>query len=453
NYSDYTLKFRNRAFVVASPSFVINRRALRGWIAQRLPRPSVPDAIEEVPELPKLPNGKVDRSALASRPPPPRAKAAREPVDEGAEGTHHEHHEQENAHRELERRLTAIWHDVIGSDEIDLDDDFFEIGGDSLRALSLVTEISRHLKLDVPVWLVVEHPTVRAMARALGEGLPSRRVITVQRRGRGIPLFVAHDVYGSIFGPSLYIDAMDLDEPVYGFRADSWEGRVVEQRSLEDLAARYAEDVRAENGTGPAIVYGQGTAGNLAFEVARQLREGGTDLALLVLAGSNPFMPLDLAEQGRRRLSELGGRPLGESVRGLGALFARASRYVAQTPSRRSLRRRREQMWEQVTAVESVGIEERREYARQYYSLLSRRYRPPSAYAGPVLVIEPAGADPELVRYWRAWTDGPVEVMDIVSVKNELDSASIRSFEWFVTRSAETADATVAETAAGTSGT
>ena len=98
---------------------------LPAYLAERLPEYMVPALIEPVAALPRLPGGKVDRSALAVR--GPRRPDHREP------GT------------ETERRLAAIWADVLGWERVGLDDSFFDLGGHSLAAMEITARVSREL--------------------------------------------------------------------------------------------------------------------------------------------------------------------------------------------------------------------------------------------------------------------------------------------------------------------
>jgi FkbH-like protein/FkbM family methyltransferase len=73
----------------------------------------------------------------------------------------------------LESRIAGIWRDVLRRDTVGLDDNFFEIGGSSLRAVEVVARMSELLKTEVTLVSLFERPTVRTMAAALGPGSAS----------------------------------------------------------------------------------------------------------------------------------------------------------------------------------------------------------------------------------------------------------------------------------------
>src|SRR3546814_4673231 len=100
--------------------------------------------------LPLSANGKVDRKAL---PPPSKVERAHRP--ETATGD------------TLHELIARVWADVLGLETVGLDDDFFALGGHSLRATSVVARLRLALRLDLPLALLFQHPTVRGLAGAI----------------------------------------------------------------------------------------------------------------------------------------------------------------------------------------------------------------------------------------------------------------------------------------------
>ncbi|AHH98875.1 non-ribosomal peptide synthetase [Kutzneria albida] len=125
--------------------------ALRRFLQARLPDYMVPAMVVPTEQLPMTEHGKVDRRALAQLPlRQPGAEPAPEPVDE------------------VERALTEAWLEVLGATEVNPHDNFFEIGGDSLRVSRLVGR-SRHRGLVLRPDDVYAHPVLRDLAAALRE--------------------------------------------------------------------------------------------------------------------------------------------------------------------------------------------------------------------------------------------------------------------------------------------
>ncbi|WP_420007375.1 amino acid adenylation domain-containing protein [Xanthomonas sacchari] len=124
--------------------------ALRAWVQERLPEYMQPAAYVLMDGLPLTANHKLDRAAL---PAPEPGDFQKEAYAAPRDAT--------------ERTLVEIWQKVLRLDAIGIDDHFFRLGGNSLLATRLVSEIAERLHARVPVRKVFEHPTVRSLAVAV----------------------------------------------------------------------------------------------------------------------------------------------------------------------------------------------------------------------------------------------------------------------------------------------
>jgi thioesterase domain-containing protein/acyl carrier protein len=241
---------------------------LRAALMKSLPAQAVPSAFVFLDSLPTTPNGKVDRLAL---PDPP---AERPPLDSVCLAPR-------NA---VEERLARIWENVLGVEPIGVRDNFFELGGHSLSAARLFAGIEEVFGKSLPLPLLLQAPTIEQLAAALqqeGREEPGTFLIEIQAKGSRPPLFCVETLNAGIFvhlarhlGP---------EQPCYGLHplglARSRKLRV----EIEALAARYLEEVRKVQPEGPYFLCGMCTGGVLAFEMARQLKECGDEVAFLAL--------------------------------------------------------------------------------------------------------------------------------------------------------------------------
>ncbi len=101
--------------------------------------------------LPLLPNGKIDRAALPPPPAPATADRSERAMPTSA----------------LHRVLARVWSEVLGVADLDIHDDFFALGGDSLAATRVVLRVREMFDLEVPLQSLFEVPSIAGLSDAL----------------------------------------------------------------------------------------------------------------------------------------------------------------------------------------------------------------------------------------------------------------------------------------------
>jgi amino acid adenylation domain-containing protein len=124
---------------------------LKEFLQERLPAYMVPSAFIFLEEMPLTPNGKVDRRAL------PAARL-------GAAGVGREYMKPRSP---VEEVLAGLWTEVLGVDGVGADDNFFDLGGHSLKASQLIHRVRETFQCELPLRAFYEVPTVAAMAAAM----------------------------------------------------------------------------------------------------------------------------------------------------------------------------------------------------------------------------------------------------------------------------------------------
>ncbi|WP_327011383.1 non-ribosomal peptide synthase/polyketide synthase [Dactylosporangium sp. NBC_01737] len=159
-------------YIVASPSLDV--AALRGALKATMPAYMVPAAYAVVPELPLTVNGKLDVAAL----PEPQSVAT------GGRA----------AATDTERRLCAVFGEVLGVPGYGVEDDFFDRGGHSLIAMRLLGRLRTDLGADLPLRALFDAPTPERLALRLAAGVPGRRpALTARPRPDRVPLSPAQE--------------------------------------------------------------------------------------------------------------------------------------------------------------------------------------------------------------------------------------------------------------------
>ena len=140
---------------------------LRRQLRERLPEYMVPTTFVVLERLPLTPNGKVDRAAL----PPP---SAEQTMDRAYLAPR----------TGIERKVAAIWERVLGVPRVGVHDNFFDLGGTSLKVAQVVTELRCTFLAEVPVLRLFERPTVRSLADSLSADASRNDPVASLRRDR-----------------------------------------------------------------------------------------------------------------------------------------------------------------------------------------------------------------------------------------------------------------------------
>ncbi|MFE7646433.1 amino acid adenylation domain-containing protein [Streptomyces phaeoluteigriseus] len=269
---------------------------LRSRAARRLPDYMVPTGLVVLDALPLTPNGKVDRDRL----PAPAAAAptgGRPPAGP------------------REELLCRLFAETLGTgaQPVGADDDFFALGGDSIRSIRLVGRAKAAGVRFTPADVFV-HRTVAALAAldepdvpdsvASGAGVGGAEtsgdaafapVLPIRPHGSRPPLFCVHGGVG-LGWPFLSLAAHLPDTPVHAFQAGGIQDDAPQPESVSEMAAQYVERMVEIQPDGPYHILGWSFGGLVAHEMACQLVESGKEVALLANLDGFPAEPAEPAE-------------------------------------------------------------------------------------------------------------------------------------------------------------
>jgi amino acid adenylation domain-containing protein len=303
------------AYIVTDQGTTLKEDQIRTLLKRKLPEYMLPARFVVLPVFPLTRNGKIDRQALQPIDPAPEARQAPSiaPCDA------------------LEYRLLKIWEEVLSISPIGMDDDFFDLGGDSLQSIILLARIEEALNQKLPLGVLYEAPTIARLAARLGDpdSLIAPLVLAIQPSGSRPP-FLCVGAF-AMFRPLAY--KLGFDQPFVGVPLPSVRELAVPYR-LEDIAAKCVKTIRATQAEGPYFLGGWCDTGVLAYEIAQQLRRQGQHVALLVLFDAeNPSSKRNLSKreaafagflligqwlrQQYRRLRHLRGREVVTYLRGV----------------------------------------------------------------------------------------------------------------------------------------
>src|SRR5271157_4658430 len=176
------------------------------------------------------------------------------------------------------RQLTCIWEDLLSVHPIEPDQNYFDLGGDSLLAVQMFAQIDKMFHVKLPVATLFEAPTIGELAQILYREAPKSRwssVVTIQPKGSRPPFFCMHGAGGNVLIYRELSEHLGQDQPFYGLQSLGLDGSSEPQSRIEDMAASYVQEIRRTQAKGPYYLGGYCLGGTIAYEVAQQLRAQG----------------------------------------------------------------------------------------------------------------------------------------------------------------------------------
>ncbi|MGH9484387.1 MAG: non-ribosomal peptide synthetase, partial [Terriglobales bacterium] len=264
------------AYVVWANGEAGSAAGLRSFLEEKLPGYMIPAAWVVLPALPLSANGKLDRKRL--------------PAPESSLGKSAEY---EPPRGEREIRLAALWAELLQLDGVGRNDNFFDLGGRSLLAITLIERVRLDLGKRAPASLslvtLLQAPTVRELAAVLAHAPGSGQVpgiVAWHRAGTRPPLFWmgATPIYRPL------AERLGREQPFLGVHpAPAAIGKLGVPYRLEEYAACLIPSLRAVQPEGPYYLGGFCRNAIVAYEVAAQLAKQGQKVGLVVLFDAPVF--------------------------------------------------------------------------------------------------------------------------------------------------------------------
>ncbi|MFD7129446.1 non-ribosomal peptide synthetase, partial [Streptomyces anulatus] len=268
---------RLHAFVVAAPGrSTPSDQELRLHLGLILPRPLVPNFFVSVEKLPRTVGGKIDRNRLRDR-------ATTAP---GAAG-----HVSGIPRTREELLVGNLFGEVLGRPQAGPGANFFDLGGHSLLAASLAAKVQSVTGFEMPLAEIFRRPTVAGIAELVANGRrgysPSP-LVPIDSRGTGKPIFCVHPIGGGVY---CYLDLarhLRRSRPLFGLQARGLDAALQPDRTVEEMAARYLDEIRGAGHEGPYTLLGWSFGGVVAYEMARSLRAAAQSVDLVLLDSLPP---------------------------------------------------------------------------------------------------------------------------------------------------------------------
>ncbi|UNN03404.1 amino acid adenylation domain-containing protein [Rhodococcus opacus] len=260
-------------YVVPAGGRLIDVESVRATAGRSLPQYMVPDVLMVLDELPLTASGKLDRNALPA--PAFTKREFRGPTTR------------------VERIVTSAFTDILGVEQVGLDDDFFALGGNSLVAPRMVARLKQDLSAAVPLQWLFTDPAVEALAARIENGATGPveegfgPLLRIRADGEeGAPLFCIHPIVGLSWCYSGLRQYIEPDLPIYGIQSPSILEDSYLPESLDELADRYVREIRQIRPSGPYRLLGWSLGGVIAHAMAVRIQAAGEGVELLAMMDS-----------------------------------------------------------------------------------------------------------------------------------------------------------------------
>ncbi|MCX6245242.1 MAG: amino acid adenylation domain-containing protein [Bacteroidetes bacterium] len=271
------------AYLIMDDGITLDPAALHQYLKNKLPDYMVPSAFVTMDRFPLTSTLKVDRKAL-----PEPGSVVSASSRKYTEPT-----------TETEKKMAEIWSSLLHIKKIGIHDDFFEIGGHSMIAVSLVVSIEKKLGIRIPLASFFSRSTIFHLSELVDQGADSlqwRSLVPIRPAGIKKPLFLIHGMGLNVLLYTTLVNYLDREQPVYGLQAKGLNGKDEPLDSIEAIATYYISEIITVDPEGPYAMAGFSLGGRIAYEMARQLNAMGKQVRFLGLFdatadGSLAYLP------------------------------------------------------------------------------------------------------------------------------------------------------------------
>jgi len=247
-------------YIVPTPRY--DREAMIAYLKRKLPEYMVPHLWMEIGQLPLTANNKIDRKAL--------------PEIDITQQTGRNYVAPRN---ETEKKLAELWQQTLNADKVSIDDNFFDLGGQSLLAVQMLTGAGKLCNRILPINTIFKYSTIRELAEQLDSKTKTTEkyesLVAVKADGNKMPVYLVHGDGMNITNFTNIAAHVDKEQPIYALQPRGLDGKAETFDKMEAIAAHYIREVLLHNPAGPYAFAGYSFGGYVAIEMKRQLEAMG----------------------------------------------------------------------------------------------------------------------------------------------------------------------------------
>lgn len=200
---------------------------------------------------------------------------------------------EEAASQSTTDQILAIWKKYLGYNDICLNANFYDLGGDSVTAISLVHEMNTKLKTKLYPHDLITCPTIHDLAEKVEGRKENTQNFCLVKMQEGdstnSPLFLFHAIGGGVQYFRDLVEQLPSDLPVYAIQSQALDGRSDPGHDVHEMADEYLRIILDVQNAGCYRLLGHSFGGLLAYEVACRLRQGHYEVDLLAMVDTPGF--------------------------------------------------------------------------------------------------------------------------------------------------------------------
>jgi amino acid adenylation domain-containing protein len=263
-------------YLTLKPKTTYNEEALKKVFRENLPGYMIPQKILILDYLPKTLNGKIDKKALTEKA-CLNATFIKETVS--------------LEHTATMSEITAIWKTILQAESVDVDENFFNLGGHSISAVEIFGIVNDKFNLNLPLSVIFEAATIRSLSDVIDSTVKKNSyelsqlkcVVAIKPGKKNLePIFCFHGVGGNVL--NYYpLGTHAGERAFYGVQSVGVNGEDQIVETIPSMAKIYIQEIKKVQPKGPYILSGGSMGGMVALEVAAQLKSEGEEIKSLVM--------------------------------------------------------------------------------------------------------------------------------------------------------------------------
>lgn len=354
----------------------IDIKSLKEFLYQSLPDYMIPAEIIEVTHFPTTVNGKVDRQKLRSL----HLDCVLPGTSFSVEGKEHLNSvKDDDFDFKNKSKLIELWKKIFNKEDIGINDNFFEIGGQSLLGMRLVHDINKIFKTSFTPGVLFRCPTIHLLSQELWRDSQERlkvKGVVLIKKGYGMPLFLAPGgLTSSAFSYFEFAKKIETNRPLYVLEYPADERGRLPVSSITELSAYYVPKIKDIQPDGPYHLLGYSLGARVMFEIALQLQNENNRIGFLGIVDTSGFYKSYFSNEALNSIFE-------ETMLWLKLPFFYKKKYLRSRVGYLVKNKFVQKKTEEVNENEKGMV--------HYYDCIAvyNRYRPASKFNGDILLIK-----------------------------------------------------------------